>query len=171
MKSAGPHCAQRFVETVGSYLDGTVRQAAYRDDDVIPSVDSYIALRRETSALRPCFVFVEFAARIDLPDEVYYHPVLSSMELAANDWVSWTNVSKISITIKSTEPTCSYFPGHILIQERAGCWRGSQPDYGHYAYTQSGPADCYRPSSRHVHRLHSKVRARSTGSSVMVFRN
>ena len=102
MKSAGPHCAQRFVETVGSYLDGTVRQAVYRDDDVIPSVDSYIALRRETSALRPCFVFVEFAARIDLPDEVYYHPVLSSMELAANDWVSWTNVSKITITIKST---------------------------------------------------------------------
>ena len=84
------------MDTVESYLDGTVRQAAYRDRDVIPSVDSYIALRRETSALHPCFVFVEFAARTDLPDEVFYHPVLSTMELAANDWVSWTNVSDIN---------------------------------------------------------------------------
>ena len=80
------------MDTVESYLDGTVRQAAYRDQDVIPSVDSYIALRRETSALHPCFVFIEFAARTDLPDDVFYHPVLSAMELAANDWVSWTNV-------------------------------------------------------------------------------
>ena len=42
MQSAGPHCTRRFVDTLESYLDGTVRQAAYRDQDVIPSVDSWL---------------------------------------------------------------------------------------------------------------------------------
>ena len=134
MQSAGPHCTRRFVDTVESYLDGTVRQAAYRDQDVIPSVDSYIALRRETSALHPCFVFIEFAARTDLPDDVFYHPVLSAMELAANDWVSWTNVRDINKFAQAITYV-SHSSGHFLLQEGTGCGGGPQLDYSHDACT------------------------------------
>ena len=56
-------------------------------------MESYVALRRATSGVRPSFVLIEFAAGIDLPSTVIEHPIIQSMETSVNDWVSWTNVS------------------------------------------------------------------------------
>lgn len=75
------------------YLKSVARQAADRDDGRTPDLETYIGLRRDTSACRPCFALMEFVAGIDLPDEVAEHPLIRSMEDATNDLVSWSNVS------------------------------------------------------------------------------
>ncbi|KAK7690879.1 hypothetical protein QCA50_005981 [Cerrena zonata] len=93
LQSGSPRCVRRFIDTIGSYVNGVVKQAGNRDEDSIPDLESYVSLRRETSALRPSFVLIEFAAGIDLPDEVVDHPLIRSMEMAVNDWTSWTNAS------------------------------------------------------------------------------
>lgn len=76
------------------YLDGVLQESAWREDCIIPDMESFITLRRNTSGLRPSFVLSEFAAGVDLPDEVVEHPFVRAMEDAANDWVAWTNVSQ-----------------------------------------------------------------------------
>lgn len=73
-------------------MDGVAHQAGDRDDDSIPDLQTYIALRRDTSGMRPSLVLAEFTAGIDLPDDVAEHPLLRGMEDATNDWCSWTNV-------------------------------------------------------------------------------
>jgi len=61
----------------------------------ISDFESYITVRRDTSGCKPCFVLIEYAARIDLPDEVMWHPVIMAMEEATNDFVTWSNVKHI----------------------------------------------------------------------------
>lgn len=75
------------------YLQAVTQQAADRTDKAIPDLETYIALRRDTSACRPCFALMEFVAGVDLPDEVAQHPTILAMEEATNDLVSWSNVS------------------------------------------------------------------------------
>jgi hypothetical protein len=55
-------------------------------------LESYIAIRRDTSGCKPCFALIEYAALIDLPDKVMSHPVIMAMEEASNDLVTWSNV-------------------------------------------------------------------------------
>ena len=74
------------------YLRSVAQQASDRDDRRTPYLETYIALRRDTSACRPCFALMEFVAGIDLPDDVAEHHLIRSMEDATNDLVSWSNV-------------------------------------------------------------------------------
>ncbi|KAF9237782.1 isoprenoid synthase domain-containing protein [Melanogaster broomeanus] len=67
------------------------KQVDDRANGHIPDLESYIALRRNTSGMKPSFALVEYAARIDLSDEVQAHPVIKGMEEAANDFASWSN--------------------------------------------------------------------------------
>ncbi|KAK7690901.1 hypothetical protein QCA50_006003 [Cerrena zonata] len=89
-QTAGPRCAKRFIQTMDQYLDGVVYEVTSRECDILDS-QHYTTLRRKTSGLYPSFVLTEFAAGLDLPDEVTDNPAIRSMEDAANDWVSWTN--------------------------------------------------------------------------------
>ncbi|KAI0078811.1 terpene synthase [Panus rudis PR-1116 ss-1] len=91
LRTSGPRCAKRFIDTMDLYLKAVAQQAADRTDDNTPDLESYIALRRDTSACRPCFALHEWVADIDLPDEVAQHPLVKSMEEATNDLVSWSN--------------------------------------------------------------------------------
>ncbi|KAK7690875.1 hypothetical protein QCA50_005977 [Cerrena zonata] len=91
LQTAGPRCTKRFVDTMELYVDAVIQQAADRDSNNIPDMQTYIALRRETSAVRPSIILAEFTAGIDLPDGVAEHPLIRSMEDATNDWCSWTN--------------------------------------------------------------------------------
>lgn len=56
------------------------------------------SLRRDTSACKPCFISIEYAAGIDLPDEVMSHPVMIAVEEAANDFITWSNVVSHSLS-------------------------------------------------------------------------
>lgn len=71
------------------------QQAADRADGVTPDLESYISVRRDTSGCKSCFALIEYAAGIDLPDEVVCHPVVQTLEEATNDVVAWSNVGNL----------------------------------------------------------------------------
>ena len=89
------------------------QQALDRATGVIPDLESYIALRRDTSGCKPCWALIECkffplasahrlilmkrlcldAENLDIPDEVMEHPLICNLGEAANDLVTWSNVS------------------------------------------------------------------------------
>ena len=68
------------------------QQALDRADGAIPDLESYIALRRDTSGCKPCWALIEYANNLDIPDEIMEHPIIRSLGEAANDLVTWSNV-------------------------------------------------------------------------------
>ncbi|EGN99183.1 hypothetical protein SERLA73DRAFT_90456 [Serpula lacrymans var. lacrymans S7.3] len=91
VKTGGPGCTERFIHTMDLFFKAVVLQANDRANGLVPDLESYITVRRDTSGCKPCFALIEYAARIDLPDEVMQHPVIQSMEEATNDLVTWSN--------------------------------------------------------------------------------
>lgn len=75
------------------------KEAHLRENGIVLDVDSYNALRRENSAVRYCFGLFGYLLGLDLPDEIFYHPILIRMHLAAVDMVCWSNVSFQSMHI------------------------------------------------------------------------
>lgn len=66
-------------------------QANDRTKGVVPDLESYISLRRDTSGCKPCWALIEYANNLDIPDEVMEHPIIQSLGEAANDLVTWSN--------------------------------------------------------------------------------
>jgi hypothetical protein len=68
-------------------------QATDRAEGVVPDLESYISLRRDTSGCKPCWALIEYANNLVIPDEVMEHPIIQSLGEAANDLVTWSNAS------------------------------------------------------------------------------
>lgn len=81
----------RFIETMDLFFQSVTQQALDRATGVIPDLESYIALRRDTSGCKPCWALIEYAGNLDIPDEVMEHPLICSLGEAANDLVTWSN--------------------------------------------------------------------------------
>lgn len=89
--TASPGTQQRFLETFDFFFQSVTQQAADRASGSIPDLESYIALRRDTSGCKPCWALIEYANNLNLPDEVMDHPIIRSLGEAANDLVTWSN--------------------------------------------------------------------------------
>ncbi|KAI0792424.1 isoprenoid synthase domain-containing protein [Abortiporus biennis] len=89
--TANPGTQQRFMETMDFFFQAITQQAQDRENGVIPDLDSYISLRRDTSGCKPCWALIEYAYNLNLPDEVMEHPVILALGEAANDLVTWSN--------------------------------------------------------------------------------
>jgi hypothetical protein len=50
---------QRFIETMDFFFQAVTQQASDRASGVIPDLESYIALRRDTSGCKPCWALIE----------------------------------------------------------------------------------------------------------------
>jgi hypothetical protein len=70
-----------------------MQQALDRNHGVIPDLESYIALHRDTSRCKPCWARIEYANNLDIPDDVMEHPIIRDLGEAVNDLVAWSNVS------------------------------------------------------------------------------
>ncbi|EMD34164.1 hypothetical protein CERSUDRAFT_107906 [Gelatoporia subvermispora B] len=90
-KHSGPTCYRRFVGMCNDYIEAVAVEADLRERGVILDVEPYMLLRRENSAVRFCFGLFEYILGMDLPDEIYDHPVFRRMHLAAIDMVCWAN--------------------------------------------------------------------------------
>ena len=91
---AGPATAQRFLQHTEDYVKGFSREAELRENNVVLDLASYDPLRRENSAVRYCFGLFGYVLGLDLPHEIFEHPVFMEMHLAAVDMVTWSNVSR-----------------------------------------------------------------------------
>jgi hypothetical protein len=88
---AGPGPQARFKETLELFFEAVNVQALARDSDVIPDLESYIDVRRDTSGCKPVFDLIEYALDIDLPDYVVEHPTIKALNQSTNDLVTWSN--------------------------------------------------------------------------------
>lgn len=93
VQRGGPGRTKRFIEAMVLFFHAVRQQALDRTHDDIPDLESYVALRRDTSGCKPCFALIEFAGGFDLPDAVAQHPSIQALEEATNDLVTWSNVS------------------------------------------------------------------------------
>lgn len=57
--TASPGAQQRFTETMDFFFQSITQQAKDRAAGVIPDLESYIALRRDTSGCKPCWALIE----------------------------------------------------------------------------------------------------------------
>lgn len=111
--SSTPIVQKRFIESIIGYAAGASKQTGIRERRMTSSVEEYIALRRETSAvkvfkkmsqvqdslltkdsLKTCFPLIEYMLEIEVPDIAWRHPVIESLHEAANDIIAWGNVSR-----------------------------------------------------------------------------
>jgi len=83
---------RRFLESTRLYLDALHTQVKNRTLDKLLGVQEFIELRRDTGGLKICFAMGEYGLGLDIPDEVFEHPVLQEMENMANDVVTLSNV-------------------------------------------------------------------------------
>lgn len=84
----------QFRELTGhlyAYFDGLVSEAALRERRVLPDVDFYLALRRDTGPVLPLLDLVEQAESVRLPARFYGSPEYTEMIGAAADIASWIN--------------------------------------------------------------------------------
>lgn len=85
---------RHFLETFTAYLRAVVVEALDREQGHRRSVDDYLQLRRLTIGAKPSFTICEMG--MDLPDEVFYHPVIveliecsTDLIIIGNDMVSY----------------------------------------------------------------------------------
>lgn len=98
------------------FFDAITTQARSRATRDIPDVEDYINVRRDTSACKPCWVLIEYAGGLDLPDEVMEHPIIQNLEEAANEFISWSNVRTFAILLNTGDPHFERSLGHLFIQ-------------------------------------------------------
>ncbi|KAE9395551.1 terpenoid synthase [Gymnopus androsaceus JB14] len=91
IRDAGPGCQARFKETLELFFEAVNIQAKDRDAGVIPDLESYINVRRDTSGCKPCWALIEYALNIDLPDYVAEDPIIMALNQSTNDLVTWSN--------------------------------------------------------------------------------
>ncbi|KAJ6532993.1 isoprenoid synthase domain-containing protein [Mycena capillaripes] len=83
--------ALRFINNFCTYVKIVGTEAMLREKNEVLDIPSYVAFRRETSAVRTCFDLVEYCAGLDLPQHVHEDPVFIGGYNAAMDLVFWTN--------------------------------------------------------------------------------
>ncbi|KAJ7193850.1 terpenoid synthase [Mycena pura] len=88
---AGPGTQARFKEAMALFFEAVNVEAKQRDTDAIPDLESFIALRRDTSGCKSCWVLIEYGLDIDLPDYVVADPVMQALNKSTNDLVTWSN--------------------------------------------------------------------------------
>ncbi|KAF4618910.1 hypothetical protein D9613_010112 [Agrocybe pediades] len=91
LPTASPGTQQRFIETFDFFFQSVTQQASDRAAGVIPDLESYIELRRDTSGCKPCWALIEYANNLDIPDEVMEHETIRALGEATNDLVTWSN--------------------------------------------------------------------------------
>ncbi|KAG1857995.1 isoprenoid synthase domain-containing protein [Suillus tomentosus] len=85
IQSASPSSQRHFLETFTASLHGFVAEALDREQGHRRSIDDYMKLRRYTVCLKPCLFIYEMG--MDLPDEVFHHPVIMDLAECITDLV------------------------------------------------------------------------------------
>ncbi|CCO34394.1 hypothetical protein BN14_08492 [Rhizoctonia solani AG-1 IB] len=93
---------RRTIDAIDFYTRAVLQQKINRVGDRIPSIDEYIQLRRDTSAMRIAFVGIEYALGLELPAEVHEDPIVMELALAGNDILTWAN-DIYSFPVSATE--------------------------------------------------------------------
>ncbi|KAF9256044.1 terpenoid synthase [Marasmius fiardii PR-910] len=91
-RTASPGTQRRFIEGLDLVFQCLTEETQHRISGQRPyNLEAYISLRRHTGACKPAFAMIEYAYNLMIPDEVLEHPLIHSLEDAANDMICWAN--------------------------------------------------------------------------------
>ncbi|MBX6385743.1 MAG: hypothetical protein IRZ07_22680 [Microbispora sp.] len=109
----------RWRAMTKDYLFAQVWEAANREDDVVPTIEDYIFMRRRTGAMLTVFALIDLAAQTPLTMDEWRHPVVREMTEHANDVVVWDN-DLISYAKERSEANIRNNLVSVLV-EHTGC--------------------------------------------------
>lgn len=70
----------RYFRAMQSYRDGLLQHVDYHVSDCIPTVQDVLDTRILSVGVFPFYPLVEFAYDLDIPDEVFVHPTVQTLE-------------------------------------------------------------------------------------------
>ncbi|KAF8888381.1 terpenoid synthase [Gymnopilus junonius] len=79
----------RGIQTASANSQRLVHQAQYRDLHVVPSIETYLQIRRQTIGVYPSFAMIELP--YDLPAYVVNHPVVQDLARLSRDLIILDN--------------------------------------------------------------------------------
>ena len=91
MAHSTPTCQARFLWAWARFVQSVVDQARDRERGRLCTVEEHMAIRRLTIGAEPCYALAEMG--LDLPQEVYDHPVLQELRADITDIIIYDNVS------------------------------------------------------------------------------
>ncbi|THH16145.1 hypothetical protein EW146_g4434 [Bondarzewia mesenterica] len=91
IRDARPDVQARFKSSMQMFFEAVQRQTEDRAAGVVPDLESYIDVRRDTSGCKPVFDLIEYSLDMELPEEVVEHPIIKALNQGANDLVTWSN--------------------------------------------------------------------------------
>ncbi|TFY62989.1 hypothetical protein EVJ58_g3512 [Rhodofomes roseus] len=86
-----PACYNRLLKHFEDYINAVTVEAGLRERNEVLDPETYVNLRRENIAARICFGYLGFALGLDLPDEIFEHPIMMRLHIAAVDTVWLSN--------------------------------------------------------------------------------
>lgn len=92
VRLAGHNNVRRFAALSEDYTECVAHEAELRERGEVLTLDEFIPLRRNNSAVLLCYSLVEYILGIDLPDEVFEDEDFADAYWAAADMVCWSNV-------------------------------------------------------------------------------
>jgi len=90
-RNGGPGFQARLRENLGLFFDGRHVQSKHRQNGVIPTLQVYIDIRRDSSGLKPLMDFLEYTLDINLPDCVINNFTIRTLKQCVNDFCTWSN--------------------------------------------------------------------------------
>ena len=78
---------RRFTRAMQHYTAGVADHVQHFTADHIPSIEEMLQTRQLSVGVTPIFHFVEYAHNIELPDEVFEHPIIQALEGLGADFV------------------------------------------------------------------------------------
>ncbi|KAG1809646.1 isoprenoid synthase domain-containing protein [Suillus subaureus] len=85
IQTASLSSQRHFLETFTAYLRAVVVEALDREQGHRRSIDDYLKLRRLTIGAHPSFTICEMG--MDLPDEIFYHPIIVELAGCSTDLI------------------------------------------------------------------------------------
>ena len=108
IRDAGPGMQARYRGNMENFFKSIESEANSRDSNSLPSIETYMILRRDNSGCQPCFDFIEYALGFDLPDFVINDHIFQTLVQCANDFISLSNVSSTVITLFWQSQICMF---------------------------------------------------------------
>ncbi|KAH9895892.1 terpenoid synthase [Cubamyces lactineus] len=91
LRHCGPLIYQRFIVCCKAYVEAVAVEAELRARGEVLDLEAYQTLRRENSGVPSAFALAGYALGINLPNEIFEHPMFVVMRHAATDMVCWSN--------------------------------------------------------------------------------
>ena len=106
-KIATPSETRQFVKSFAEYLESNIVHSRDRENDIVSPSEGFLDYRRPNTGGRAMFFFGELG--LNLPDEVYYHPVIRELQNCAIDVIGIDNVSISTLPVTGATTLHSSF--------------------------------------------------------------